>query len=439
MAAADTASDLQTEAVKLLSQLLRINTVNPPGDELPAQQLLAGILESAGFEVTLVGRTERRPNLIARLRGKQDGPTLCLLSHVDTVLANADEWQRDPWGGEVVDGVVWGRGALDMKNQTAAEVAAVVSLARSGWRPERGELLVVAVVDEEVGGRDGAIWLCENHPELVRCDFLLNEGAGALIPFGDERLYGVCVAEKGVFRFDVATSGAAGHASNPRLGDNALLKLAPLLEAMANRQPAYDVTESALHLMRELGLDPDGDPAAALEALRAREPLLALMLEPQLGVTLAPTMAAGSDKINVIPSRAHISVDCRTPPGIGEDVVRRRVDEVLGGSGYEIEFTEHTLGNESPLESALMDSIRAWVEREDPGARVVPVLLPAYTDSRTFRAAFPECVAYGFFPMIHTTLYESWPLVHAPDERIDVRDLAAAARCYRDIAVELLG
>ncbi len=437
----DTAAiaQLEAEAVELLSRLLRLNTVNPPGDELPAQQLLAGILEGAGFEVTLVGRTPDRPNLVARLRGRSDGPTLCLLSHVDTVLAHAGEWQRDPWGGEVVDGVVWGRGALDMKSQTAAEVTAAVSLAREGWRPESGDLLVVAVVDEETGGAEGAIWLCDNHPDLVRCDYLVNEGAGAVIPFDGGRLYAVCVAEKGVFRFNLTTSGAAGHASNPRMGDNALLKLAPLLQAMGDRQPGFDVTEGPLRLLRDLGFDPDGDAVGALEALRVRDPLLALLVEPQLGVTFAPTMVSASEKVNVIPSRAQISVDCRTPPGIGDDVVRGRIEEVLGAGGYRVEFTEHTVGNSSPVQSPLMDAIHGWVERRDPGARVVPVLLPAYTDSRTFRAAFPDCVAYGFFPMKHTTLYESWPLIHAPDERIDARDLAIAVDCYRELAVELLG
>ncbi len=437
----DTASgaQLQAQATDLLSRLLRINTVNPPGGERPAQELLAGILEAAGFEVTLVGRTEPRPNLVARLRGTADGPTLCLLSHVDTVLAHASEWQRDPWSGDVVDGVVWGRGALDMKSQTVAEVVAAVSLAQEGWRPARGDLLVVCVVDEETGGTEGAIWLCENHPELVRCDYLLNEGAGAVIPYDGERLYGVCAAEKGVFRFDLTTSGTAGHASNPLMGDNALLKLAPLLKAMGDRQPGFDVTESPLRLLRDLGFDPQPDVTAALEGLRARDPLLALLVEPQLGVTFAPTMASGSEKINVIPSRARISVDCRTPPGMGEEVVRKRITEVLGSDGYEVAFTEHTVGNSSPVQSPLMDAISAWVEHEDPGARVVPVLLPAYTDSRTFRAAFPECVAYGFFPMKHTTLYEAWPLIHAPDERIDTRDLALATRCYRELAMELLG
>ncbi len=206
---------LQAEATELLAQLIRHNTVNPPGNERAAQEELAALLQAAGFEVTLVGRTPERPNLVARLRGTADGPVLCLLSHVDTVLADPSEWQHDPWCGDVIDGELWGRGALDMKSQTAAEVAAALSLAREGWRPARGDLLVVVVVDEEVGGGEGAIWLTENHPELVRCDLLLNEGGGAVIPFDGGRVYGVCVAEKGVQQFRVTTHGTAGPREQP--------------------------------------------------------------------------------------------------------------------------------------------------------------------------------------------------------------------------------
>ena len=155
---------LQADATALLAQLVRHNTVNPPGNELAAQEELAALLSGAGFEVTLVGRTPERPNLVARLRGASDGPVLALLSHVDTVLADPSEWAHDPWCGDVIDGQLWGRGALDMKSQTAAEVTAAVSLAREGWRPARGDLLVIVVVDEEVGGGEGAIWLCREPP-----------------------------------------------------------------------------------------------------------------------------------------------------------------------------------------------------------------------------------------------------------------------------------
>jgi acetylornithine deacetylase/succinyl-diaminopimelate desuccinylase-like protein len=432
------ADDLERETTELLQRLVRLNTVNPPGNERPAQELLAGLLGDAGFEVDLLGRTDERPNLVARLRGAGDGPTLCLLSHVDTVLADAGEWQRDPWAGDVVDGELWGRGAIDMKSQTAAEVVAAIALARSGWRPARGDLLVVSVVDEETGGGEGAVWLTEHQPDAVRCDLLLNEGAGCVFPFGDERLYGVCVAEKGVFRFKMTTDGVAGHASTPKLGENALLKMVPFLQAMGDRQPPYDVTETPRALLDELGLPLDGDPGAVLDALRERDPVIAQLVEPMLGVTLAPTRIFASEKINVIPSRATLAVDCRTPPGMDEAEVRARVQDVLGTDGYELEFTEKVVGNASPPESPLMDALRGWIAREDPGARVVPTMLPAFTDSRTFRAAFPECVAYGFFPQRAMTLYETWPLVHSRDERIATADLGFAARCYRDVTKELL-
>jgi acetylornithine deacetylase/succinyl-diaminopimelate desuccinylase-like protein len=431
--------DLERETTELLQRLVRTNTVNPPGNERPAQEYLAKLLADAGFQVELLGRTDERPNLVARLRGAADGPTLCLLSHVDTVLADPADWQRDPWSGDVVDGVLWGRGAQDMKSQTAAEVTAAIALAREGWRPAHGALLVASVVDEETGGGEGAMWLTEHHPEAVRCDMLINEGAGDVFPFGAERVYGVCVAEKGVFRFTVTTEGVAGHASNPNLGDNALLKMVPLLQAMGERQPAYDVTETPRELMAELGLPLDGDPAAAVAALRERDPMLAMLIEPMLGVTMAPTRIFASEKINVIPSRARLAVDCRTPPGMLEDQVRRRIHEVLGADGYKIEFTEKVVGNSSPADTPLMDAITHWIGREDPGARVVPTMLPAFTDSRTFRDAFPECVAYGFFPQREMNLYETSPLVHSRDERIATADLGFAARCYRDVTKELLG
>ena len=435
-------ADLQQHATEVLQRLIRFNTVNPPGNEREAQEWLAGELRAAGFEVELTGATPERPNLVARLRGRGEGPTLCLLSHVDTVLATPEEWERDPWSGDLHEGAVWGRGALDMKSQTAAEVVAGISLAAEGWRPAKGDLLVVVVVDEETGGSQGARWLCDTHPELVRCDYLLNEGGGVVIPYDGGRVFGVCVAEKGVFRFKLRTHGVAGHASIPKIGDNALLKLAPLLAAMGSKQPGFDLTEGPRAMLEGLGLPVNGDPAGALEALRAKDPILAMLVEPMLGVTLAPTRARASEKINVIPSVAELGVDCRVPPGYGRDDALKRIHEVLGDpgdNGYEVEFTEMVVGNASPVDSPLMDALIAWIAQEEPDARVVPTILPGFTDSRTFRDVFPECVAYGFFPQRHMSLYETAPLIHSANERIDVRDLDVATRCFRDVTKEILG
>jgi acetylornithine deacetylase/succinyl-diaminopimelate desuccinylase-like protein len=431
-------ADLQRETTEVLARLVRFRTVNPPGDERACQEWLAGYLRDAGLEVELAGASPERPNLVARLPGEAPGPALGYLSHVDTVLADPGDWRRDPWGGEVHDGYLWGRGAIDMKSQTAAEVVAAATLARSGWRPPRGELKVISVVDEEVGGQEGAIWLTRERPDLAKVDYLLNEGGGAVMPYGGRRLYGVGCAEKGTFRFRVRARGVAGHASVPGFGDNALVKLAPVLQTLATTQTAFDVTEAARQLLAALGEDPD-DPAAAIASVRATEPRLAAMVEPTLRVTATPTMIEASAKINVIPAHAELLVDSRVPPGMDGDAAMARIRELLGDDGFEVEFVEaQVVGNASPPRSPLMDAIGEWLETADPGAEVVPTLFPAFTDSRTFRAAFPDCVAYGFFPQRHQTLYETWPLIHSADERIDVRDLGFATRFFTDLPRRLL-
>lgn len=429
------------EATHLLQRLIQLDTVNPPGNELPAAELLRDHLEGAGFSCELLGAERERPNLVARLDGEQDGPTLCLLGHTDTVLANPAEWEHDPWSGEVIDGFLWGRGAIDMKSQVAAEAAAGASLARSGWRPRRGSLLIVAVADEETGGAMGAQWLTANHPDKVRCDMLINEGAGQSFEYEGRRRYGVCCAEKGVFRFTLTTRGVAAHASTPRMGDNALLKLAPLLASFASRSPSYSLTAEASSLLIGLGEDPE-DPVGAVERIRAHDPRLLPLIEPVLGVTLTPTMSSASSKINVIPSSASLRVDCRVPPGLGEEAVGKAIAEVLGDGverGFEIELTERVPGNSSPAESPLMDAISGWLSERDEGASIVPTVMPGFTDSRHFRAAFPECVAYGFFPQRHQGMLDAWPLIHGKDERIDLRDLALATDCYSDLIRRLLG
>jgi acetylornithine deacetylase/succinyl-diaminopimelate desuccinylase-like protein len=432
--------ELQDEAIRVLARLVQFNTVNPPGDEREAVEYLREYADQAGFETEVLGATPERPNLIADLHGAEPGPTLCFLGHVDTVLADASEWRHDPWSGDVEDGYLWGRGSLDMKSQVAAEAVAGVALARGGWRPTRGTLKLVFVADEETGGDLGAHWLCEHHPDKVRCDMLLNEGGGESFEFGGQRRYGVCCAEKGIFRFNVTAHGAAGHASLPRTGDNALLKLAPVLAALASPPDGYAVTEGPAALLRGLGEDP-ADPGAALERLAAADPGLRTLIEPMFGVTLTPTMSSASGKINVIPSRAQLRIDCRVPPGLGEEAARERIHQVLGPESKElsIEFTERVVGNQSPVESKLMRAITGWVARNDPEASTVPVILPGFSDSRWFRDAFPDCVAYGFFPQRHQGLLEAAPLVHNADERIDVRDLGFATTFFRDIAVGLLG
>ena len=446
------AGELERRTTQLLQRLIQFDTVNPPGAEEECQRYLRGLLEGAGFEVELLAAVAGRPNLVARLAAPSgaDGPALCLLGHVDTVLANPADWEVSPWSGELRDdGCVWGRGALDMKSQVAAEVAAACMLAEEGWRPEAGELKLVLTADEETGATYGAQWLCSEHPEKVRADLIVNEGAGASFeypPAGgtDEpprRIYPVCVAEKGVFRFTLTAHGRAGHASLPRIGENALTKLAPLLSALGNARLVTEHSPEPDAFLNALGIPLD-DLDAALARVEATDPRIAVMLEPLLGITFAPTMATASEKINVIPSEACARVDCRVPPGLGEDHVRRRIHEALGWepsaaagapNGFTLDFDETVVGNRSPIDTPLMETIRSFVAEEDPGATITATALAGFSDSHWFRAAFPNCLAYGFFPQRRMDLFEAMPLVHGANEQIPVEDLGLAARFFAEL------
>jgi acetylornithine deacetylase/succinyl-diaminopimelate desuccinylase-like protein len=441
----ETEDSLGAEAVELLRSLIRIDTSNPPGNERPAQELLASVLADAGFECELLGAAPHRPNLIARLSGASPGPTLCLLSHVDTVPADPSEWTHDPWSADVADGAVWGRGAQDMKDQVAASVAAAVHLGRRDWRPPAGELLVVVTADEERGAAVGARWLCEHHPEKVRADMVLNEGGGPWFELGGRRFYTIAVGEKGVFRFRLRTRGRAGHASVPALGDNALLRMARVLERFRS-QPEPVATEEGMALLRViLGPEAPGDAAEALDGaldeLRDRAPLLAAyVVEPMMRVTMSPTQARASEKENVIPSRAEVLVDCRVPPGMGEAEVERDVERLLGPSGesFETEFVERVPGNISPADSPLAGAIAEWVAENDPGAMLAPIVMPGFSDSHWFRLAFPEAMVYGFCPQRKMSLLEAAPLIHCADERILVGDVGYASRCFLDLTRRVL-
>jgi acetylornithine deacetylase/succinyl-diaminopimelate desuccinylase-like protein len=430
---------LGPEAVELLQRLIRVNTVNPPGNERALQEELAAMLTDAGFECELLAAEPERPNLVARMRGT-DGPTLTILGHVDTVRADPEEWGRDPWSGELVDGWVWGRGALDMKGQVASEVAACLELGRSGWRPA-GELLLVLTADEEAGGGVGAQWLCENHPNRVRSDFVVNEGGGSWIELGDRRLYTMSVGEKGIFRIRLKTRGRAGHASLPRIGENALLKLSGHLAALSEQPPPEPTAVGEALLEALLGQPYAGSEGirAGLERLRAEAPLLAdYLVEPMLAVTLAPTKAQAGKKANVIPSEAEALIDCRVPPGYGEDEARRQLAALIGEGDYEIEFSEAVVGSSSSIDSPLANAIRAWVREADAGAELAPTVMPGFSDSNAFRAAFPDAIVYGFCPHREIGLIEQAPLVHGADERVPASDVELAAGFFYELPRRML-
>jgi acetylornithine deacetylase/succinyl-diaminopimelate desuccinylase-like protein len=423
---------LRDEVTDLLQRLIRIDTVNPPGNETSAAELLREYLESNGVACELYARVPERANLVARIAGAGDGPRLAFLSHTDTVLADASEWQLDPWSGELRAGEVWGRGALDMKGQVAASAVALASLARDGFEPA-GDLIFIAAADEEVGAGFGLSWLCEEHAEAVRAEYALNEGGGDRLEFGGQVFYLCATAEKMSSPFRLRVHGRSGHASMPGIADNALLRAAKLVERIGELEPEPRLEpEAESFLAAASGAEA---PAArdALAAAREMHPLGAELLEPLLAMTVAPTMIEASKQRNVIPAQCEVTVDCRLLPGQGQAEAEQIIRAQLGGDGYEFEWLEAHGGTRSPLETPLWDVVAEFVPEIEPGARAAPILVPGFTDSHWMRAAFGT-VAYGFFPMRAMEAELALRLIHSADERAAVDDLELGVRFLRHAA-----
>jgi acetylornithine deacetylase/succinyl-diaminopimelate desuccinylase-like protein len=416
---------LRDEVTQLLGRLIRADTTNPPGNETIAAEILRDYLEANGLECELYARVPERANVVTRIAGAGGGPSLLLLGHTDVVLADPGEWTVPPFSGEVRGGEVWGRGALDMKSQVAANAVAIASLAREGFRPN-GDLIFAATADEEVGAGFGLEWLCRAHPEAVRADFCINEGGGERLELGGAPYYVCTVAEKMSAPFRVRVQGRSGHASMPGIADNALVKAAPLIERLAAYRPSQVVGPEVAAFLAAVGAELDTLPAAARE-----------MIDPLLGPTFSPTIISASQKRNIIPAICDVVVDCRLPPGTTPADVEPAIRAVHGDdASYELEFLEAHGGTRSPHASPLMDAVESFLAETEPEARVVPMVTAGFTDSHWLRDAFGT-VAYGFFPnRMPTELTNA--LIHSADERIAVDELELGLSWLRHAARTLL-
>jgi acetylornithine deacetylase/succinyl-diaminopimelate desuccinylase-like protein len=424
---------LRDEAVGLLQELLRLNTVNPPGNETIAAELLRAYLEDSGVACELYALEPERANLVARMPGRGDGPSLLLLSHTDTVVAEPAEWSVDPWSGELRDGCVWGRGALDMKGHVAAAATAIATLAREGFEPA-GDLVFAATADEEVGVDVGLSWLCRAHPEAVRTDYCVNEGGGERVALGGRPAYLCTTAEKMSAPFRIVAHGRSGHASMPGIADNALVRAARLIDRVAALRFQPRLIPETEALFAAIGDVPD--PAQLEEAVAELPREVREMVEPMLGVAVSPTMISASELTNVIPGRCEVVCDCRLLPGDAPVDVEPAIRAALGQDSYDLEWIEAIGGTRSPLDTPLWDAIAAFVAEDDPDAGVVPVVSVGFTDSHFLREAFGT-VAYGFFPMRTMDPDIAARLIHSADERIEIADLELGVRFLRHVAATL--
>jgi acetylornithine deacetylase/succinyl-diaminopimelate desuccinylase-like protein len=425
-----------SEVADLLQRLIQVHTVNPPGNETRAAELLREYLEDSGVRCDLYAKVPERANLVARIPGHGGGPRLLLMSHTDTVLADPAEWTVDPWSGELRDGEIWGRGALDMKGQVAASAVALASLAREGFEPA-GDLIFVAAADEEVGEREqfGMPWLVDAHPEAVEAEYSINEGAGDRIEIGGTPYYFCSTAEKMSAPFTIEVRGRSGHGSMPGIADNALVKAAPLIERLGEFHTDLEIgpeVEALLHTL--LGEVP---PAAeVVERTRALDSGVAEMVEPLLSMTLSPTMITASDKRNVIPGTCRITVDCRLLPGHTPQDVDGLIRAALGDGEYDLTWGEPYGGTRSELRTPLWNAVSSWTEAAEPRAKAVPICVAGFTDSHWVRERFGT-IAYGFFPMRAMDAELAARLIHSADERVAVEDLELGLDFLRHAAVTI--
>src|SRR4051812_44500499 len=424
--------DLRDETTALLRDLIRIDTTNPPGRETAAATLLKDYLEASGVQCELVARDPDRANLVARIPGTGDGPSLALLGHTDVVPADPAGWRHPPFAGHLdEDGYVWGRGAIDMKNETASRAVTLAFLARSGFRP-RGDLVLIAEADEENGADEvGLAWLVRERPD-IGTDYVLNEGASERLTLADGRtVVTINVGEKATLPALVTALGRAAHASTPDAGANAVPRLATLIARLAAHRPPRRLLPETRALLEMLVGEVDGDLDGAIERARRLHPAFGELVAPLFATTIAPTRLRGSDARNVMPSRASVECDCRVLPGTTERDLEAELAAALGSDvPHEIELLEPpTGGSVSPIDTPLFEVCRRFVAQNDPGAILVPTICTGFTDSHYMRAAFGS-VAYGFWPMRHTPYAVAAGGVHSDNERIHVDDLGYAARFH---------
>ena len=433
------------DAVKLLSELIKIDTSNPPGNEMPAAQLVAEMLKNYGYEPIIIESDENRGNVIVKLEGKGEGPSLLLLSHLDVVPADPSKWSFDPFSGEIKDGYVLGRGAIDCKGLVAIEATIMRLLAEEKVAP-KGDVIFAATADEERGGVKGVKWLVENEPDLILADYVINEGGGAPIKIYDKVIYTIQVAEKGIFWVKIRTKGKAVHASIPYLGENAIEKMSEIISRLKNYKSPVKITyvvkdfieginKAMKNPILDLALSPNFVDSA-LNVLSRENKVLAEMIRAMIRNTFTPTMIKGGLKENIIPSECELSIDCRLLPEYNANDLVEELRNVLRGLDYEIEVVVGNPGSESPYDTELYKIMCQVINEFVPNSIVVPLMSPGATDSRYLR---DRSICYGIWPFSpETTMEKIIPLVHGIDERISIKDIEFGIRVLYEIVKRLM-
>ena len=408
------------EALESLRALIKLDTSNPPGNERLATDYLSAALGRCQIEPVVLESAPMRASLVARIRGRDSSlKPLMLSAYTDVVPAEVERWTRAPFGAEIAEGCVWGRGALDMKAKAAMDLILVSAIRRTGRVPER-DLILAAVADEEAGSELGAKFLVEQHPELVRAGYVLNEVGGFTFFFGDRRFYPIQVAEKGFVTIRMTVRGQPGHGSMPR-ADSAITRMAELIGRLAGTRMRQRITPLMRDLLARFGVSAESAP-----------PLFRAMLSN----TVAPTILRAGYKDNVIPGEASLVLDGRTLPGEDTESFIAELRSIVGPEPR-FELLKSGPPVEASVKTPLYELIAKRTEAADPGAEIIPWMIPGATDSKFYARLGAVC--YGFAPvkLEPHTMFGS--LYHGNDERLPVEGFFWGLRLYADVVLTFLG
>jgi acetylornithine deacetylase/succinyl-diaminopimelate desuccinylase-like protein len=430
--------------VRLLRDLIRIPTVNPPGNERPAAELVADFLRAHRVEPVIVESEPGRASLVARYAGTGELPPLLLNGHLDVVEADAETWTRPPFSADVADGCIWGRGAVDMKNMVAMSACIMAILARTKLRLRR-DIVFAAVADEETGSSKGAHFLVSEHPELVRAEYALGEIGGFSLHLMGRVFYPIQVAEKGQVWLRADFRGEAGHGSMPR-ADSAVVRAAEAIVRVGHKRLPFHPTDVVKRFFRELArglphparivLPGLGTPwlAALLLDRVIADPSIRRTFATYLSNTASPTVVRAGSKTNVIPSRASFEIDGRTLPGQSEQDFLREVRDLVGEEAvFEVLASQPPVV--TPVDTPMFDCLAGVVRERAPGAIPIPTMIPGFTDAKAYSRLGTKY--YGFSPIRFEASdgISFAALYHGKDERIPEAGLRWGLRTLWDAVV----
>lgn len=409
---------------ELLQNLIRFDTTNPPGNETACINYIAGLCESLGIETQIYAKDPSRPNLVARIKGNGSASPFLLYGHVDVVSTANQDWSHPPFSGDLIDGVIWGRGALDMKGGVAMMTAAFLK-AKAENIDLPGDVILCVLSDEEAGGDYGAKFMIEEHADIFEdVKYAIGEFGGFPMYIGGKKFFAIQTAEKSICWTKVTFRGPAGHGSMPRRSPvNATYKLAKALEALNTHRLPVHVTPAAEHMINAIADGLGGDMGNMLRQMLVAEHTDAVIdelgdlgrrFDAILHNTASPNIVQGGDKINVIPGQMELQIDMRTVPGFNPEQAIQEVRDLIGEWG-EVELVRHSAGS-GHLDMGMFDTMAEILLDGQDNAHVFPLLISGGTDGRFFTEL--DIQTYGYLPMDLPEDFNFLLTVHAADERL---------------------